>query len=160
MAFNDLLRVFWQRKLLIVVVTILVIGPAYAATKFVSPQYESTATLSLAPTKANDISPFLILDQVVPLYADAATTRTTLDQARQLAGKPLASITVETFKGTGLMKIKARSTSRFRSQESAAAVASALLTRAQSGDLGLASFKLTEIDSLHCRDRPSSPARS
>ena len=146
MAFNDLLRVFWQRKLLIVVVTILVIGPAYAATKFVSPQYESTATLSLAPTKANDISPFLILDQVVPLYADAATTRTTLDQARQLAGKPLASITVETFKGTGLMKIKARSTSRFRSQESAAAVASALLTRAQSGDLGLASFKLTEID--------------
>lgn len=145
MAFNDLLRVFWQRKLLIVVVMILVIGPAYAATKLVSPQYESTATLSLSPSKANDISPYLILDQVVPVYADAATTQTTLQQARQLAGRTLAGITVQTFKGTGIIKIKARSTSRFLAQESAAAVASALLSRQQSGDLGLPAFKLSEF---------------
>ena len=144
MAFNDLLRVFWQRKLLIVVVMILVIGPAYAATKLVSPEYESTASLSLAPAKANDVSAYLILDQVVPVYADAATNQTTLDQARQLAGRRLASVTVQTFKGTGIMKIKARSTSRFLAQESAAAVTSALLTRAESGDL-LPSFRLTEL---------------
>jgi capsular exopolysaccharide synthesis family protein len=147
LTFNDLLRVFWQRKLLIVVVMLLVIGPAYAATKLVSPEYESSATLTLSPAKGgNDLTPYLILDQVVPLYADAATARTTLDVARQLAGRPLAAITVQTFKGTGLMKIKARSTSRFRAQESAAAVASALLTRADSGDLGPSSFQLVEYD--------------
>ena len=49
MAFNDLLRVFWQRKLLVLVVMLLVIGPAYAATKLVSKQYESTATLAVTP---------------------------------------------------------------------------------------------------------------
>jgi len=145
LTFNDLLRVFWQRKLLVVVVMVLVIGPAYLATRVVSPQYESTATLSLSPAKANDISPFLILDQVVPVYADAATTQTTLGQARQLAGGKLAGITVQTFKGTGIIKIKARSTSRTLAQESAAAVASALLTRAESGDLGLSTFRLSEF---------------
>lgn len=147
MTFNDLLRVFWQRKLLIVVVMVLVIGPAYLAIKLVSPEYESTATISVSPAQAgNDVSLFLILDQVVPVYADAATTRTTLDQARQLSRRPLADITVQTFKGTGIMKIKARSTSRFRAQESAAAVASVLLTRAESGEIGIPSMKLTEID--------------
>src|SRR5439155_26724920 len=116
LCFNDLLRVFWQRKLLIVVVMFLVIVPAWAATKLVSPQYESTATLYVTPAK-NDISLFLILDQVVPLYADAATARTTLDQARQLVRRPLAGIAVQTFKGTGIIKIKARSTSRLLAQQ-------------------------------------------
>ena len=75
MTFNDLLRVFWQRKLLIVVVMVLVIGPAYAATKLVSPQYESTGTLAVSPVKGpNDISAFLILDQVVPLSVDLEIT--------------------------------------------------------------------------------------
>ena len=145
MTFNDLLRVFWQRKLLIGVVMLLVIVPAWAATKLVSPQYESTAKLSVSPVK-NDVSLYLILDQVVPLYADAATSRSTLDQARQLVGRPLASITVQTFKGTGLMNIKARSTNRLLAQQSAAAVASALLTRALSGDIGNPALKLTEFD--------------
>jgi capsular exopolysaccharide synthesis family protein len=147
LTFNDLLRVFWQRKLLIVVVMILVIGPAYAATKFVSPEYQSTATLSLAPaTKdTNDLSVFLILDQVVPIYSDLATAPTTLDQASRLAGGRLADITVQTFKGTGLIKIKARSTSRSRAQASAAAVASVLLSRAESGDISIPSLKLTEL---------------
>jgi receptor protein-tyrosine kinase len=146
-AFNDLLRVFWQRKLLILVVMLLVIVPAYVATKLVSPRYESTATLAVSPAKqGNDVSLFLILDQVVPLYADAATTHSTLDQARQLVGRGLASVTVQTFKGTGIIKVKARSTSRLLAQQTAAAVSSALLTRANAGDIGIPSLKLTEID--------------
>ena len=48
MTFNDLLRVFWQRRLLIIVVTLAVIGPAYAATRVVAKEYESTATLAIA----------------------------------------------------------------------------------------------------------------
>jgi receptor protein-tyrosine kinase len=145
-TFNDLLRVFWQRKLLILVVMLLVIGPAYAATKIVSPEYESTATLAVTPKDPKDISAFLILDQVVPLYADQATSRTTLDLARQLAGGSLCGINVETFKGTGIFKVKSRCTSRFRAQRSAAAVASVLLDRAGSGNVGSAAMTLTEPD--------------
>jgi capsular exopolysaccharide synthesis family protein len=147
MTFNDLLRVFWQRRLLIVVVLLAVIVPAYAATKLVSKEYESTATLTLTPaTQGNELVFFSILDTVVPIYADAATSHTTRLQARQLAGRPLADITVQTFKGTPLIKIKARSTSRLRAQESAAAVESALLSRSASGEIGIPSLKLEEID--------------
>lgn len=147
MTFNDLLRVFWQRKLLIVVVMVAVILPSWVGTKLVSPEYESTATLSVAPAKpSNDLSLFLILDQVVPVYADTATSRTTLDQARTVLGRPLAGITVQTFKGTGIIKIKARSTDRLLARQSAAAVASALLARVENGGVGVSSLKLTEID--------------
>lgn len=145
MAFNDLLRVFWQRKLLILIVMVAVVVPSWVGTKLVKPEYESTATLTVSPAK-NDISLFLILDQVVPVYADAATTRSTLNQAEQLAGGPLCGINVQTFKGTGIMKIRSRCTSRFRAQQSAAAVASALLARTKSGVVGIPSMKLTEID--------------
>lgn len=147
MTFNDLLRVFWQRKLLIVVVTLLVVVPAYAATRYVKKEYESTATLSLTPAKqGNELFLFSILDNVVPIYADAATSRTTLDQARTILGAPLADISVETFKGTGIIKIKARSTSRLRAQQSAAAATQALLDRSGAGELPSTSLKLTEID--------------
>lgn len=147
MAFNDLLRVFWRRKLLILFVTLLVVGPAYAATRLVSPEYESTATLSLTPAKQGDeLFLFSILDNVVPIYADAATSRSTLDRARRILGRPLADISVETFKGTGIIKIKARSTSRRRAQESAAAATQALLERSLTGALPSTSLKLSEID--------------
>jgi succinoglycan biosynthesis transport protein ExoP len=147
LAFNDLLRVFWRRKLLILLVTLLVIAPAYAATQLVSKEYESTATLQLTPaTQGNELFLFSILDTVVPIYADAATARTTLDRARQLLGRPLADISVQTFKGTGIIKIKARSTKRLLAQRSAGAATEALLDRAQAGDVGVKSLKLSEID--------------
>jgi receptor protein-tyrosine kinase len=147
MTFNDLLRVFWQRKLLIVLVTLAVIVPAYAATKLVSKEYESTATLALAPAATgNELFLFSILDNVVPTYADAATSRTTLDRARRLLGRSLADISVATFKGTGIIKIKARSTGRRLARLSAAAATQALLERARSGAVGVKSLKLTEID--------------
>jgi capsular exopolysaccharide synthesis family protein len=147
MAFNDLLRVFWRRRLLILAVTLLVVGPAYAGTTLVSPRYESTATLSLTPAKqGNELFLFSILDNVVPIYADAATSRSTLDRAQGILGRSLADISVETFKGTGIIKIKARSTSRLLARESAAAATQALLERSQSGELPSTSLKLSEID--------------
>src|SRR5262249_5571443 len=78
--------------------------------------------------------------------ADAATTHSTLDQARQLVGRKLAGVSVQTFKGTGIMKVKARSTRKLLAQRTAEAVSSVLLTRSASGDLGIPSLKLTEID--------------
>jgi uncharacterized protein involved in exopolysaccharide biosynthesis len=148
MALNDLLQVFWRRKLLIVLVTLAVILPAYGATKLVSPRYESTATLALSPRNLNnDLFLLSTLDAIVPVYADAATSRTTLEAAAAALGRPLADVTVETFKGSGIIKIKARSTSRVLAKESADAATQALLQRTTSGEIGIPALKLTEIDS-------------
>ena len=148
MALNDLLRVFWQRKLLIVLVVIAVVVPAYVATKLVTKQYESVATLALTPkgTGSNDLILYGILDQVVPFYADAADSRTTLDRAEGRLGRKLGDISVQTFKGTGLMKIKARSSKPRLAQLSAAAVTETVLSRVELGEIGTPSFKLSEID--------------
>jgi capsular exopolysaccharide synthesis family protein len=147
-TFNELLRVFWQRKLLVVLVVLLVLIPSYAATRLVAKQYESTATLALAPKQstANDLVLFGILDQVVPTYADAATSRTTLDRARKILGRSLCGISVETFKGTGLMKVHSRCTKPRLAQLSAAATVQALKERIAGGVVGVASMKLSEID--------------
>jgi tyrosine-protein kinase len=147
-ALNDLLRVLWQRKWLIVVIAAAVIGAAYVATKLVTPKYESTATLALTPKGAgsNDLVLFGILDQVVPFYADAAGSRTTKERAANRLGRGLADISVETFKGTGLMKIKARSSKPRLAQASAAAVTDVVLARADLGEIGTSSFTLDEID--------------
>ena len=148
--FNDLLRVFWQRKLLILVVTLAVVGPAYAGTKLVTPEYESTSTMALSPKgglNTEFLSFFGVLDVIVPLYADAADSRPTRLAARAEVGRPLAGFTVETFKGTPILKIKARSTSRTLARDTAAAVTSALLSRAQRGEIGdIKSLKLYELD--------------
>jgi capsular exopolysaccharide synthesis family protein len=141
---NDLLRVFWRRKLLIVIVTLAVVIPSYVATKLVTKQYESTATIGLLPK--NNILFFSLLDTISPVYADAATSRATLDQARQLVGAPLCSTSAETFKGTPIMKIHARCTNPRLAQLTAAGVAQALLDRAQSGDLQINSLNVKILD--------------
>jgi polysaccharide biosynthesis transport protein len=147
MTFNELLHVFWRRKLLIAAVTAAVIGLAYLGTKLVEPRYESTATLALSPQNVNnDLILFGTLDAIVPVYAAAATSHTTLDAAAQRLGRPVEGISVQTFKGTGLMKVKARSTEPQVAQQRAEAVAQALVERSRSGDVGLQSLQLTEID--------------
>jgi tyrosine-protein kinase len=147
-ALNDLLRVLWQRKLLIVAIAGAVIVAAFVTTKLVTPKYESTATLALTPkgSGGNDLILYGILDQVVPFYADAAGARTTRERAANRLGRSLGDISIETFKGTGLMKIKARSSKPRLAQASAAAVTDVVLGRAELGEIGTSSFKLTEID--------------
>jgi receptor protein-tyrosine kinase len=155
---NELLRVFWQRKLLVISVTLAVVIPAYAATTIVPRQYESTATLTLTPAGSNnDIVLFTILDQVVPSYAEIATSTTTRTLASELIGRPLADITVQTFKGTGIIKIKARSTHPRLAQLSAGATARALLDRVDNGGVGVKSLKLTEINGAALPTSPVFP---
>ena len=147
MALNDLLRVFWQRKLQIVIVILAVVIPAYAATKLVTKQYESTATLALTPKQSdNDLLLFSQLDTITPFYADGASSRTTLDNAEQRLGRKLGSITVESFKGTGILRIKARSPNPRLAQLSAGAVTNALIDRVNSREVGIPSLKLSVID--------------
>lgn len=146
-AFNDLLRVFWQRKLLILLVVVALVVPAFVATRLVTPQYESTATLALTPKgTGQDLVLYGILNQVVPFYADAAHSRTTLEDATRRLGRPLGSISVETFSNTGILRIKARSPHPRLAQASAAAASDALLARVGRNEVGTSSFELKEID--------------
>lgn len=159
MALNDLLRVFWQRKLLIVLVALAVIVPAFVATKLVTKQYESTATLGVTPKSSGPeaLTLFAILDQVVPFYAEAADSRTTLARARARLGQPLGDISIETFKGTGLMKVKARSPSPRLAQLSAQTVARVLVRRVNRGEVGTASYKLDVLDRASLPTSPVFP---
>ena len=159
MALNDLLRVFWQRKLLIVLVALAVIVPAFVATKLVTKQYESTATLGVTPKSSGPeaLTLFAILDQVVPFYAEAANSRTTLAAARARLGQPLGDISIETFKGTGLMKVKARSPSPRIAQLSAQTVAYVLVRRVNRGQVGTASYKLDVLDRASLPTTPVFP---
>jgi polysaccharide biosynthesis transport protein len=158
-ALNDLLRVFWQRKLLIVLVALAVIIPAFVATKLVTKQYESTATLGVTPKNSGPeaLTLFAILDQVVPFYAEAADSRTTLAAARARLGQPLADISIETFKGTGLMKVKARSPTPRVAQLSAQTVAHVLVVRVNRGEVGTASYKLDVLDRASLPTSPVFP---
>ena len=80
MSLNELLQVFWRRKLLIVLVVIGVMVPAYIATQLVAPKYESTATLTLTPksSSVSDLVLFGVFDTVMPFYAEAVSSRATL----------------------------------------------------------------------------------
>jgi receptor protein-tyrosine kinase len=150
LTFNDLLRVFWRRKLLIIFVTIAVVVPSYVGTRLVSPEYESTATLALQPKGNNPQAAFLwsTLDSIVPVYTDAATSGKTFRRAQGILGGPLAAITVQAFKGTPTIKIKARSTNPRLAQLSAAAVTQALIDRTHLKDnpIGSPSLELIQID--------------
>src|SRR5919197_168836 len=150
LTFNDLLRVFWRRKLLIIFVTIAVVVPSYVGTRLVSPEYESTATLALQPKGNNPQAAFLwsTLDSIVPVYTDAATSGKTFRRAQGILGGPLAAITVQAFKGTPTIKIKARSTNPRLAHLSAAAVTQALIDRTHLKDnpIGSPSLELIQID--------------
>ncbi|OLB82256.1 MAG: hypothetical protein AUI15_38125 [Actinobacteria bacterium 13_2_20CM_2_66_6] len=150
MTFNDLLRVFWRRKLLIILVTAAVVIPSYIGTQLVSPQYESTATLALTPhgTGANSVLYLSTLDQIVPVYADSATAGSTLRRAQGILGHPLCPVSVEAFKGTGILKVKGRCTDPRRAQLTAAAVSRALIERThdKANPLGLAGLDLNVIN--------------
>jgi tyrosine-protein kinase len=146
---NELLQVLWRRKVTVLAVAAITIGIAVVALRVITPVYEASATLALTPedlTGSNQLIFFGTLDAIVPVYADAATSRTTQEAARRKLGSPLAPITVDTFKGTGLMKLKARSTDRYRARDTVQTLTDALLERTTTGGIGIKSLRLVELD--------------
>ena len=86
--------------------------------------YEASTTIALSPKNStNGLILFGILDAVVPVYADAAVSPTTLDIARKHVPQLAASVTVDTFSGTPIIKLHARDHSRFIARDTANAVA-------------------------------------
>ena len=150
MDLRDLLNLLWRRRILFVATILAVIGTAFGSVQVVTPEYEATSTLALTPKTLNDPNSayvfFGTLDAIVPVYADAAAARSTKERASALLGRSVAAISVETFKGTGIIKITARSTSRSLAQQSAQAATDALVERTRSGEVGVPTLELKELD--------------
>jgi capsular exopolysaccharide synthesis family protein len=155
MDLRELLHVLWRRRLILAATVVVMVGATVGTLELVTPEYQATSTLALTPKNLNDPNSayvfFGTLNAIVPVYADAATLRSTKEAARALLGRPLAPISVDTFKGTGIIKIKARSTDRLLAQQSAQAVTNALVARAQRGEVGVKTLELKVLD------RPSLP---
>jgi succinoglycan biosynthesis transport protein ExoP len=146
---NELLQVLWRRRITVFLVAAITIGIALGALRVITPVYESSATLALTPedlTGSNQLVFFGTLDAIMPVYADAAVSRTTRALAEQRLGRSPADVTVDTFKGTGLLKIKSRSTNRYLARDTVQAVTNALLERTTTGGVGIKSLHLVELD--------------
>ena len=149
MSLSEFLEVLWRRKLIVLAVTIISVGVAVGALRLATKQYESSSTMALQPTSTeNAIFIFNVVDNIIPVYADAATTRKTLIMAQQdmPPDEQLADISVKTFEGTGILKIVARSSSTKVARDSAQAVSEALLGRVRAGELNIPEVRLVELD--------------
>jgi capsular exopolysaccharide synthesis family protein len=149
MSLSEFVEVLWRRKLIALAVTIISIGVAVGALRLATKQYEATSTLALQPTSVqNSIFIYNVVDNITPVYADAATTRKTLLGAQQRlpSGESLADISVKTFQGTGILKIIARSSDKEVARDSAEAVSQTLLDRVESGGLNIPELRLVELD--------------
>ena len=109
MDFRELVETLWRRKLVVLAAVVIWTGIAFGVLSLTTPQYESTSTLVLRPKTANDFSFFYALDSIVPIYANAATTRITYEKAApKVSGGQISPISVETFRQTPIVRIKAR----------------------------------------------------
>ncbi len=155
MDLNDVLRVLWQRKLIMVATTLVVLALGFASLQIQTPVYEATSTVALTPGTGTTDPIFIIsqIDVITPLYAEAVKTRDTQLLAKSLQkGRDVGELTVRTFSGAPIIKIDVRSPSPAAARSGAQAVTDALLLRAQRGEIGL-----TDTLALSQIDRPSLP---
>jgi capsular exopolysaccharide synthesis family protein len=128
-------------------VTVVLIACAVGALQLITPQYKATSTLALEPQKlGNDLLFFQTIDSITPIYAAAAESETTLAAAKAQNGGQLADISVRTFAQSPIFKIDAQSTDASLAQSSAQSVTNVLQDRVKSGEVGIASLELTQID--------------
>ena len=155
MDVNELLRVLWQRKL-VVLVTLLAVLAVGAASLLVQDRvYRATSTVALVPEAAGDgasaSDPIFVISQIdviTPLYAEAVKTGDTRQLARTLqGGRPMGDLGVRTFRGAPILKIDVESTDPGAARRAAQAVTDALLSRAEDGDIGLpGTLRVSQID--------------
>jgi capsular exopolysaccharide synthesis family protein len=145
--FRELLDVLWRRKIVVAIVTMLAVLTAIGALQLVTPLYESTSTIVLSPRDTEeDIFILTTLDSIVPVYASAATTRTTKERARSRLGGELGDVSVRTFNDTPIIKIKARHADPGVARRSAQSITDILLEEVARERIGIPSVRLTQID--------------
>lgn len=148
MNVNDVLTVLWHRKWMVVGALIAAIALAFVALRIITPQYRSSSTMSLSPKQlGNELLFFQTLDPVISIYATAARTKSTRDEAEELIDGALADISVRTYESTPIFKIDAQSADPVLARDSARAVSNALLVRSRGGQIGVQGLELKMIDS-------------
>lgn len=166
MDVNELLRVLWQRKVVVLLVLVLVLGLGAGSLEIQEPVYRSTSTVAVVPAPAVDggssSDPIFIISQIdviTPLYAEAVRTEETRRLARSLQdGRPVGAVAVRTFRGAPILKISVESTNPAAARRSAQAVTDALLRRSRSGDVGLSGIlRLSQIDRPQLPTEPVRP---
>ena len=83
---------------------------------------------------------------MLSIYATAARTKSTRDEAEGLIDGPLADISVRTYTSTPIFKIDAQSADPVLARDSATAVSNALIVRARTGQVGVQGLELKMID--------------
>jgi capsular exopolysaccharide synthesis family protein len=147
MNVNDVSKVLWHRKWMVVGALIAAIALAFVALRIITPEYRSSSTMSLSPKQlGNELLFFQTLDPVLSIYATAARTKSTRDEAEELIDGTLADISVRTYESTPIFKIDAQSADPVLARDSARAVSNALLVRARAGQIGVQGLELKMID--------------
>jgi receptor protein-tyrosine kinase len=147
MDLNEFLHVVRRQKVVVFAIAVAVLGTAFAGLQLVKPIYESTATLALAPVgDDSSLVFFSTIDSITPIYADAATSRTTRSAARAQNDGELGDVSVSTYRGTPILKLRARHTDPEIARSSAQAVAEVLLNRSRYGELGISTLRLSQLD--------------
>lgn len=160
MDLGELLRIVWQRKLVVLLVGAAVVGLGMGSLALQTPIYRATSTVTLTPAPGVE-DPIIVISQIdviTPSYAEAVETKATRDRARALrGGRDIGDISVRTFRGAAILKIDSESPSPVVAQEGAQAVTDALLARADAGEIGYGgTLELKEIDQPQ---RPTEPVR-
>jgi receptor protein-tyrosine kinase len=147
MDFRELVETLWRRKLTVAAILALSIGVAIVSLQLVTPEYESRSTVVLQPRNEVDFSFFYALNSIVPIYANAAQTSTSYVLAQEkLGGRQPAAVSVETFRDTPIIRIKARDPDKVLARDSAQAFTDALLEQVRAGRIGVPSLRLSQID--------------
>jgi tyrosine-protein kinase len=164
MNLSEFLEVLWRRKLILVAVMLISVGVAVGALRVATKQYEASSTVAVLPAGNTENGIFIlnVVDQITPLYADAATAPDTLEQAQSFlpAGMQLADISVGTYAGTPIIKIFGRDPKPLVAQQSAQAVTRALLEREAAGTLSFGQVKLEQINRARVPTDPVFPRPS
>jgi receptor protein-tyrosine kinase len=160
MDFRELVDTLWRRKLVVLLVLALSLGVATASIQFATKQYESRSTLVLRPQTANDFSFFYALNSILPIYASEATSATTYSEAQRRLNKPIARISVETFRDTPIIAIKARDPDPRHARNSAQAITDALLEQIDNAEVGIPSLRVNQIDRPRAASAPVYPRTS
>jgi capsular exopolysaccharide synthesis family protein len=160
MDLGELLRIVWQRKLVVLLVGAAIVALGMGSLALQTPIYRATATVSLTPARGVQ-DPIIVISQIdviTPLYAEAVETQATQERARALrGGRGIGDISVRTFHGAAIIKIDSESSSPLVAQAGAQAVTDALLTRTSAGEIGYTgTLELKEIDRPQ---RPTDPVR-
>jgi receptor protein-tyrosine kinase len=158
MDFRELVETLWRRKLVVLAAVLICTGVAFGVLRVITPQYESTSTLVLRPKTANDFSFFYALDSILPIYANAATTTITYERAAmKVSGGQVSAISVQTFRQTPIVVIRARDSDPERARDSAQAISEALLEQIRAGQVGIRSLLVNQIDQPKAAAEPVYP---